>query len=490
MKIKLRKPAAFILFVGVFALISSAVWPNIYFLTLAALAIWLTGVMYSVFKVSKRFSLLSFNTGFFIFILGGYSIDLFTNFNTDYLRNSNVLVTDEAINHLGICMVICMLIVNFTYMLLDTIRPVASEEKYEAPDILPNNTMRLVLMLLIIIGFTCKLLLSIEDFAIVRATSFRIHASTLSHYPYYVTALSSLFLVSTFAFWGLMPGKRETIFTFILLGIPEIFQLLSGERGEPISVVLTILFYVMHRNRLGNYDFTIKKSAVIVSLIVLPFVIYSLQFIAYARNHMTYDKSLGVGITEFFATQGGSVKIISNAFVMRDRIDAAAGHDFFLGEIREYLKSNIFARYLAGTSVRTRTVEDALNGDNFLRCYGYLYSPGTYKAGVGGGSTYIAEVYHDGGYVFLVLFNIFIAFVIRSIDNTKIGNIIHFTISMGIFKYIATLPREQALQWFTGTFALQNLLFYFFLYVFYVRPNMRISENRDTHNKIRIGKQR
>ncbi len=459
-------------------------------MTSFALLIWLAGIIYSAKRINTTFSLFSFNVGFFTFILGGYAIDLFTTMSTGFFKyNNNIAVTSASISHVGICMVICMLLVNFTYIAFDNRRRDVSQEPVQASQVRPNNTIRLVLTLLIIIGFSCKLLLSIEDLMVVRATSFRIHSSTQSHFPYYVTALSSLFYVSTFAFWGLMPNRKETIFTFIVLGIPEIFQLLSGERGEPINVLLTVLFYVMYRNRLGNYDFTIKRSAVIVSLILLPFFIYMLQYIAFARNHIAYDKNLGEGIHDFFVMQGGSVKIISNAYVMREAIENAAGHDFVMGEIRSYLKTNLIARYLAGrVSNTSRTISDAYTGDNFLRTYGYLYSAHTYKDGVGGGSTYIAEVYHDGGYVFLILFNIFIAFLIKIIDTPRVGSVIQFVISTSIFMFIAALPREQALQWFTGTFAFQNLLFYLFLYVFYVRPQIRAYENSSNKNKIKVGR--
>lgn len=473
MRIKITRSSAFVLILGIFALVYSVIFPNIYISTLTALAIWLVSVIYGTKKIRKRFSLLNFNIGFFTFMLGGYAIELLTNHNTDYLRESRVAVTTEAINHVGICMVICMFFVNVTYMLLDT-----SQSEHEATEdqskyFHPNKNLKAILIVLFVIGYVCKLLLAIEDLIVVKATSFRIHASTASSFPYIVTSLSSLFFVSLYAYWAMIPNKRTTMVTFVMLAVPEIILMLSGERGEPISVILTILFYIMYRNNLGNYDFTIKKRTIIISLILLPFLIYLLQFISYDRNHLVYNKSILDGIRDFFATQGGSVKIVSNSYVMHDSIEEAAGHMFVSGEIRSYLSNNIFTRLLTGRSVTARTVQDAFSGDNFLRTYGYLYSPVTYNAGVGGGSTYIAEVYHDGGYIFLALFNMIIALVLNKLDSTKIGSVLSFTICISIFRFMALLPREQALQWLTGTFAIPNLLFYFMLYAVHIRPTKR-----------------
>lgn len=475
MKVKLNA-TTFVILVGIVAIAYGQVDGNIYFSTGAALLIWFASVVYSIRRIRDSFTFLSFNIGFFTFILGGYAISLFTNLDVGYFDDSRLRVSDEAVNHVGKCMVLCMFFVNATYLLLDAFRP-KKEFLFDQSKLLsPNDRLKRILIILMIIGYICKLLLSIEDLRVVRATSFREHATAVSSYPYFVTSLSSLYFVSLFAYWGTIPNKKSTLITFMMLVLPELILLVSGERGEPISVILVVAFYIMFRNRIGNYDFYFKKWTVVVGLIALPFVIYFLQLMAYERNHLVYDKGVVEGVQDFFETQGGSVKIISNSYVMHDTIEEAGGHHFISGEIRSYVKSNIFTRLILGEKVKERTVQDAYTGDNFLRTYGYLYAPYTYNAGVGGGSTYIAEVYHDGGYLYLILFNIFIAFLLRYLDTVKIDSVVQFTICMGAFRFMPLLPREQALQWLTGTFAFQNLLFYLFIYLIYVKSKRKEPE--------------
>lgn len=475
MRIKLNT-TTFVLIVGIVALVYSAVDESIYSSTTFALLLWLVSVVYAVRRIRDCFTFLSFNIGFFTFILGGYAIGLFTNMDAGFFDDDRIRVSEEAVNHVGRCMVMCMFFVNATYLVLDSHYQRKEFLFDQSKWLAPNNRLKRILIILLIIGFICKLLLSIEDLRVVRATSFREHATTASSYPYFVTSLSSLYFVSLFAYWGTIPNKRNTIITFIMLSIPELILLVSGERGEPISVILVAVFYIMFRNRLGNYDFYFKKWTVIIGLIALPFIIYFLQMMAYERNHITYDKDVLEGVQDFFETQGRSVKIISNSYVMHDTIEEAGGHHFISGEIRSYLKNNIFTRLVLGKKITERTVQDAYTGDNFLRTYGYLYAPVTYNAGVGGGSTYIAEVYHDGGYLYLILFNIFIAFLLRYLDTVKIDSVVQFTICMGAFRFMPLLPREQALQWLTGTFAFQNLLFYLFIYLIYVKSKQKEPE--------------
>ena len=477
MRIKLNTPT-FALVVGIVALVYSAINGSIFISTAFALILWLVSIVYAVRRIRDSFTFLGFNIGFFTFILGGYSIGLFTEWDASYFDDARIRVTEEAVNHVGRCMVLCMFFVNVTYLLLDSYFPRKDYFFDQSKLLNPNKRLKKILVILMLIGFVCKLLLSIEDLRIVRTTSFREHAVAESSYPYIVTSLSSLYFVSLFAFWGTIPGKKAVWLTFGMLSIPELILLLSGERGEPISVILVIAFYIMFRNRLGNYDFYFKKWTVIFGLIALPFVIYFLQLMAYERNHLTYDKGVVEGVQDFFETQGGSVKIISNSYVMHDRIEEAGGHHFLSGELRSYVKTNIFTRLVMGRKVMQRTVQDAYTGDNYLRTYGYLYAPVTYNAGVGGGSTYIAEVYHDGsyfhggGYLYLTLFNIFIAFLLRYLDTVKMDSVVQFTICMGIFRFMPLIPREQALQWLTGTFAFQNLLFYIFIHSIYIKSRL------------------
>ena len=472
MKVKLNA-TTFVILVGIIGVVHSLVDGNIYVSTGSAVLIWLVAMIHALCGIRARFTLLSFNIGFFTFILGGYSIGLFTEFDAGYLDDNRVRVTEDAVNHVGRCMVLCMFFVNATYLLLESYYSKKEKGSFwdQSKFLAPNNRLKRILILLMIVGFICKLLLSIEDLRGVRATSFREHAVAESSYPYFVTSLSSLFFVSLFAYWGTIPNKRSTIITFIALAIPELILLLSGERGEPISVILVTVFYILFRNRLGNYDFYFKKWTVFVGIILLPFVIFFLQMMAYERNHLVYEEGLLGGVQDFFETQGGSVKIISNSYVMHDVIEDAGGHTFVLGEIRYYLKHNIFTRLVMGLQTRQRNIGDVYSGDNFLRTYGYLYSPVTYNAGVGGGSTYIAEVYHDGGYLFLALFNVLIAFLLRYLDTVKIDSVVQFTICMGILRFMSVLPREQALQWLTSTFAIQNLIFYVFIHMIYVRSS-------------------
>jgi len=281
----------------------------------------------------------------------------------------------------------------------------------------------------------------------------------------------------------MLPSKKGVYISASTLVLLEIVILLSGERGEPISLMLTILFYILLRNRRGVKDILIKKSVVISALIIIPFVLVSLQTLSYTRVNKEYSADVSTGVSDFFETQGGTAKIIANGYDLKDKISEMGGHTFVIGTVRNYLKTNIFTRYLFGLSKSTRTVADAYSGNSYLATYGYAYSPVTFKRFVGSGSTYIAEVFQDGGYLFLILFNVFIAFLNYRIDKYEEGSIISTAIILNVFRYMVLLPRGVALQWFTSTFAIQNILLFLLLYVILYRKKDNIDTDENAEAK-------
>ena len=220
-------------------------------------------------------------------------------------------------------------------------------------------------------------------------------------------------------------------------------------------------------------------------VILIPFIMYGLQAISYTRDNNDYEASVSNGVSDFIESQGGSVKIIANSYDLNEKIEQLVDgkHTFVLGEIRYYLKNNVFTRLITGKKTSLRTIDDAFSGDNYLRTYGYAYAPTTYKNGVGSGSTYIAEVYYDGGYILLIFINVLVGFLIAKLDRTKCKTIIGMAIMMNIFRYISLLPRGMALDWLTNTFAVQNIIIFLGIYLlinrFQKKNQKMIMQNKD-----------
>ena len=442
------------------------------FSLIVAYLFWIIGMAFSIKDIKRRFTLFSFNIGFFVFILGGFSISYVKLGDFTFFSNSYFTSSLEANIHTCVCVAVCMLCVNCGYIALSGKNKTIEGCKVEDEDnegkktvIVPGHVKQIIIVILIF-GYICKFIQALEAYYLVKAVTYYESVSYLSTLPAVVIHIGSLYFVSLFMYLATFPSTGKTVICIVSLLLLELFTLAAGARGEPISIILLLIFYIFHRNKAGYQDIIISKKMALIGFLVLPVLMYSLQSISYTRNNTEYNESFIDGVTDFIETQGGSAKIIANSYDLDDRIYQMTNRrTFILGEIRYYFKSNVFTRLLTGKTITLRTIEDAYSGDNFLRSYGYAYAPATYIRNVGMGSSYIAETYYDGGYVLLILINLFVSYMLFKIDNVSVHKFISCAILMNIFRYMPTLPRGMMLDWLTNTFAIQNLIYFAFIYL-------------------------
>ena len=424
--------------------------------TLATLCFWAIGTLFSLSDIRNRFTLLSFNVGFFLFLIGGYVYHWMQEGNWNYFSNS-----PKTILHTCYCLAISMFTIVFFSVVIR--EDGANNAESESSKKLGRGNYQYLFPLIkviLVVSFLCELMVEIVTTYITRATSYALSLNISTGLPTIVTSLAAYYYIALFLYWSLFPEKKGTILSFLSLALIEIIILISGERGEPISLGFTLVFYIFMRQRKGHFDIKIAQKYVVLVVLITPLLISSLQALSYSRVNREYDASVTESVEEFFETQGGSVKIIANGYDLYDKISEIGGHSFVLGTVRNYVENNIFARIITGKERTGRTTEDAYSGNSYIASYGYSYAPYTYSKGVGSGSTYIAEVYQDGGYIFLVVFNIFLAFLFRWIDSKKTDSIIVSAIILNVFRYMVLLPRGLALQWLTSTFAIQNIILF------------------------------
>ncbi len=467
-KIKIPTKLLALIIVSIPIILINSVYKNNMINTVVAVVYWLVGVVYSAKRIREKFALFSFNVGFFVFLLGGYTLSWLLNGNLEFFSNSYFTASYEAIQHTCYSVMLCMVTINTVYIIADTtsscnesnVAGYTFERVYSSP-----KTIRQILIAILVFSYICRIAEALETLATVRRVTYYASDNYLSALPSILTYIASLYYIVLFLYWAMFPATKETMISIVSLVVLETIILMSGERGEPISVVLVIVYYIFLRNKYGLSDIRISRKVIVVIALLLPVMMYGLQMISYTRNNTTYETTLVDGVEEFLESQGGSANVVARAYDLKEKIRETGGNTFILGEIRYYIKNNVFARLITGKSLRLRNAEDALSGDNFLRTYGYVYSKTSYLKGVGSGSTYIAEAFHDGGYILLVLVNVFYAFLIAKIDRAKGRSVIATAILLNIFRYIPLLPRGMALDWLTNTFAIQNIVILGALYL-------------------------
>src|SRR5690606_3586624 len=115
-------------------------------------------------------------------------------------------------------------------------------------------------------------------------------------------------------------------------------------------------------------------------------------------------------IFEFFYAQGVSANVIGYTMVLDESIPD--GKLYSIGPILQFI-SNYYGYFIQGIPMPSgQTVELALNGYLFSHTISYLIMPTLYLAGIGYGSSYIAELYADFGYFGIIFGSLFYGLLI------------------------------------------------------------------------------
>ena len=433
-------------------------------LTIGTCVIWLMGFVYSIKDIRNRFTMFSFSVGFLVFLLGGYVLRLISTGTFNYFTNSI-----DTVRHTCLSLLISIGSITISGIIFhDRNRLSITEDDVIADTEQIRESSKSVIQVIVVVlvfSFVCELMVEIATTSFLRATSYANSENIKLNLPEIITYPASWFYVSLFLYWSTFPDKKKTWISIGALVIIEFIILLSGERGEPISLMFAAVFYILLRNRAGYEDIVIKKKHIVLLIVLIPVAMMFLQVLSETRVNRIYDFRESNVFADFMESQGVSVKIIGNGYDIKKDIQDIGGNTYILGEIRNYFKTNVFTRLITGSSYAKNKIALAKSGDLYSYTYMYLWSPVSYSNGIGSGSTYIAEVYHDGGYVLLVIVNILLAYLISVIDKYSFkSTILSMAIRINIFRYMVLLPRGYTLAWLTNTFAIQNVLLFLGLY--------------------------
>ena len=453
--------------------------------TIIALLIWISGFIYSIRDIKNRFALFAFEVGYFVFLLGGYTINFFKTSGFSYFTNSNETIVHTTLSvcvSLGIVTSVSILmherikrnnearveITDKNELKEDVNDPTESnEDEVNSNEVFIPRYYRITLFVLVLFSFICQLIETIVETTYILSTSYLVDTSAvLNELPRVIYHGASYYYISLFLYLATFPTKKKAIIVIITGFFIAFLTLISGRRGEPIALILAIVYYIILRNRKGIRDIIIKKKVIVVMVILLPLFVVFLQQLGATRVNRQFTSNTIDAIGSFFEDQGGSVRIVANGYDSRDRITEIGGRTYLLGEFRGYLKNNIFTQLIFGTKVGTR-YERAMSGDQYSATYNYLYlSAYSFESGIGSGTTYIAEAFHDGGYLMLLIISIYIGFLISVLDtSSKLNHPIWTGIFLNIMRYIALLPRGYSFAWLTNTFAIQNLVLFLLCYL-------------------------
>ncbi|MBR0195474.1 MAG: O-antigen polysaccharide polymerase Wzy family protein [Paludibacteraceae bacterium] len=251
---------------------------------------------------------------------------------------------------------------------------------------------------------------------VIQNGYFEMYAEFDSQMPGVVHKLASLYKPLLFLFLATFPDKREARIPLLFYFVVELLSLGTGSRTVFMLALLFLIFYLMLRNRISPDDPWLTRKHMLVILAGAPILLVGMFLIDFIRaGREMINGELFDMFVNFFYQQGTSAQVIGLSYEMNDIL---GNRIFSFGQIIDNFNKN-FVFQLMGTAVeyRPQTEEMAMYGHSLSNTISYYQMYNSFLSGVGLGTSYIAEVWHDFGYIGLILWNMLYGIVLAYIPR-------------------------------------------------------------------------
>lgn len=243
--------------------------------------------------------------------------------------------------------------------------------------------------------------------------------------------------ISLAVFLAARPSKERAVPALLAYLAVSSLALAYGQRNPPLIALLLVVFYLTVRERESDTPGRwLPKRLVVTALVALPFILSALYIFSFDRlDRQIESTSLFSGALGLLEQQAGSLVVISNGYVHQAELDALGPYLF--APLLRILPSALVNGDLGAAA---GTLSSAPQG-SFAQALTFIVNPITYYAGGGLGSSFVAELFQDYGYLGVllgsVLFGIFLAYT-KDLKGSTIG----FATLLVILPSIWYAPRD------------------------------------------------
>jgi oligosaccharide repeat unit polymerase len=444
---------------------------NIVFLSILALFLW--NIVYCFEDLKGRVLFFAFQITFFTFLLGKLTVRFFSG--QTFLDG----FSDSILRHIFLCLFLSMLSVFAGFSIFH-----GKKQSYSTPSAPMQSDLgrfvRDISKVVLYATFAPYMAQIIEKIIFVRNSGY------LSYYrefnsaiPFPIKKLGEMCIPALFLFLATMPSKKQCKIPLLLYFLAGVATLGYGQRNGFVLAAALILIYACLRDKIHN-DGTVwvSKKMILCIILAMPFLLVFLSLLLYFRMNQMAKFSFFSAITDFFDRQGITVTLLGYGIQYQN--DFPAGKFYLFGPIIDFLNNNVISQSLFHFPVyRSQTVDMALLGNSFGQTISYFVNPDQYLAGAGLGSCYIAEAFHDFGYVGVVLVSALYGFILAK--STRIFEKHMFLGAFQLFmvKGILYAPRDAAFTFLTSAFNFINV-FTVLGICFFAKALLNLQKKRST----------
>lgn len=382
--------------------------------------VWVHYMAYSINKLESRVLMLAFGISFFVFLLGREFLEQYQLYDPDDVFKSS---TNE---HVYFCMILSLLSVWMVYGY--SLGKNTSQYRIRRDWQIAENTYNInKVRRLSLIAFYAT-----YPFAIVCSVVIALFVARFGYHSYYIDfsevlsgspllyLISKLELVMESAFCiflATLPTKKQFKKPTICYIIYLVLTLGSGQRSTFLLGLMLLFIFLVFMNGLHPTEGWFKRKYIGYCAIAFPVVAVGASlFNAWRFDMAISDVNFWKSFGDFFYEQGVTSYIVKRAY----ELEASIPPDIYT---LEFFHSGLLAQLCGIEVFHGNTVEHAVQGGSFTHALGYTVMGKAYLAGGGTGSSYLAELYYDLGYVGVVLGSMLYGWIFSKINSVQSGGV-------------------------------------------------------------------
>lgn len=315
-----------------------------------------------------------------------------------------------------------------------------------------------------------------------------IYTAVAPQFPLVVRVFGKLFDYAVIAYLALMPKKKTSyaiLMVYIIMAVPS---LLLGTRFPfVLRILFAVVYAVIRETAVPKGEKWISKRFVSIIVIVVILLVLFMGVYNYIREGAEVpDQSLLAVIVDFFYKQGTTFDAVCQGLEYENEIRNLSTRPFYtLGDIIDYIRYSSIGQVIFGTDgLSSGNSLEAVYESNSLAhrlSYVVLGEEG-YLSGHGRGSSYLLEVYFDGGYLLLSVYSILLgAFLLSLPLLIKKGSFVKNYIILNVLVSIFSLPRSSASSFICDIVTVQYWIIPLcMVLLYYITKNMWDKGNVDS----------
>lgn len=430
------------------------------------LMIWSVVVGYCLLHIKERMLLLFFQLTLFTFLMTRMVLpDIFSTTYIEQDEDGAIrMFSFETLRFIYTTLIISIIgsFVGFT-IIPDVVGKHISH--YDTDNQYITTIRRTSKIFYYITSFFYLILILEKSIFVFRYGYFELYTDFVSRMPGIVHKFASLYLPIFYLYLASFPVKKEARMPIILFIIMGVISLGTGSRTTFMLSAISILIYYLLRNILSPDAPWLTKKGVIATVIAIPIILIAMFVIAFIRIESDFDNaSLFELFVNFFYQQGSSARVIGLTYDLQKTLDD--GRTFTFGYMIDNFNKNIIFKILGiAKEYKSQTPEMAMYGHSLANTITYIDNPDGFLGGYGYGSSYIAEVWHDFGYVGLFLWNIMYGVIFSKFYYWIQKGIWPTTFCLIMIPNIIYAPRGQASAFLYFFISITILLSFYFIHL-------------------------